>query len=338
MVNKLYVQIKEFIKKNYMYLLLYLVLFTTLTYPLPYYIYTGGGIMDVDGKIYVDKETKSKGSYNLCYVSEIIATIPTYLLSYVIDGWDLIPKKEISLTEKETREDILKRDQIDLESANQNAILTAFTKANMPYQITDTHHYIIYIDEESNTNLKIGDDIVAIEGIKVNTITDVTDILKNKKIGEKVSITVNSNNKEKEKYAVVRDEKNRKIIGIIFETIYDYQTVPKVEFKFSNSESGPSGGLMLTLALYDKLVDIDITKGYKISGTGTIDKDGNVGEIGGVKYKLRGAVKAKSDIFLVPNGSNYEECMKLMKKYNYDIKIIGVDTFDDAISKLMELE
>ena len=91
---------------------------------------------------------------------------------------------------------------------------------------------------------------------------------------------------------------------------------------------------MLSLALYDKLVDEDITKGYKIAGTGTIDKNGNVGEIGGVKYKLKGAVNAKSDIFMVPNGENYEECIKLKAKYNYDIEIIGVSTFKEAITEL----
>jgi PDZ domain-containing protein len=77
-----------------------------------------------------------------------------------------------------------------------------------------------------------------------------------------------------------------------------------------------------------------LSKGRNVVGTGTIDKDGNVGSIGGVKYKLIGAVKNKADIFLVPNGENYEEALKVKKEKNYDIKIVGVSTLKDAINEL----
>ena len=83
---------------------------------------------------------------------------------------------------------------------------------------------------------------------------------------------------------------------------------------FKGNESGPSGGLMLTIAIYDKLVSKDLTNGLKIVGTGTIDYDGNVGQIDGVSYKLKGAVKKGADIFIAPTGENYQECVKLKKK------------------------
>lgn len=90
---------------------------------------------------------------------------------------------------------------------------------------------------------------------------------------------------------------------------------------------------MFTLSIYNKLVDEDITKNRKVVGTGTIDLNGNVGEIGGVKYKLKGAVKSKADIFICPY-ENYDEAINLKNKYNYDIEIIKVSTFDEAIEKL----
>ena len=89
----------------------------------------------------------------------------------------------------------------------------------------------------------------------------------------------------------------------------------------------------MSLSIYNKLVDEDITKGRKIVGTGTIDTDGNVGEIGGVKYKLLGAVKSKADIFLVPY-ENYDEAIRYKNENNYDIKIIKVATFDEALNTL----
>ena len=94
---------------------------------------------------------------------------------------------------------------------------------------------------------------------------------------------------------------------------------------------------MTTLAIYDSLIEKDLTKGLKIVGTGTIDIEGNVGEIGGVKYKLKGVVNNKADIFFVPNGKNYEDAIKIKKEKGYNIKIVGVSTLDEAIEYLENL-
>lgn len=334
MLKKLYVKFIDFIKENYLILLFYLVFVSVMVYPLPYYIYTGGGIINVEDKIEVDTNNKITGSLNMCYVSEINATLPTYILSYIMPGWDLVPKEEVVLSNKEDNDDVLLRDKIYLSVANQSAILTAYSHANKDYKVIDKHNYVIYIDENSNTDLEIGDEILSIDGKNLSSIEDISTILLEKNVGDKVELKVKNGDKELTKYAIVRKVDNRKIIGLSFSTIYDYETNPEVKFNFSKSESGPSGGLMISLALYNKLVDYDITKGLKISGTGTIEEDGSVGEIGGVKYKLKGAVKADSDIFLVPNGENYDEAIKIKKENNYDIKVIGVDSFIDALNKL----
>ena len=70
-------------------------------------------------------------------------------------------------------------------------------------------------------------------------------------------------------------------------------------------------------------------------GTGTISSDGLVGEIGGVKYKLMGAVKKKADVFLCPK-DNYDEAIRLVKDKDYDIKVVSVNTIEDAINYLLK--
>ena len=60
----------------------------------------------------------------------------------------------------------------------------------------------------------------------------------------------------------------------------------------------------------------DITHGKKVVGTGTIDVYGNVGEIGGIKYKLMAASKKNADIVFVPE-ANYKEAKKIMDKEKY---------------------
>lgn len=337
MINKIYVEMKKFIKENYLVLLFGIVFMATILYPLPYYIYTGGGIINVKDKIHIENK-ETKGDFNLCYVEQINANIPTFLLSKLLSNWDSVSKEEVSLNDKEDIKDIYKRDKIYLEEANQNAIFVAYKKAGKSVNILDKHLYIIYLEEDSDTDLKIGDDILEIDGSKIDSLTDISKILDSYEVGSKLNIKVKRNGKEMMKYAIVHEKDDRKLIGIALTSIYDYEVDPKITFTFSNSESGPSGGFMVTLAIYNQLIDNDISNGLKIAGTGTIDIEGNVGSIGGVKYKLKGAVDSKSDIFLVPAGENYEEAIKYQKTYHYDIKIIGISTFEEAIEKLESMK
>ena len=82
---------------------------------------------------------------------------------------------------------------------------------------------------------------------------------------------------------------------------------------------------------FDK--EFDLTKGDIIAGTGVIYEDGSVGSIDGVKYKLKGAVKNKAKVFIVPS-ENYDEAVKLKKEHNYDIEIIEADNLHNVIEKL----
>ena len=65
----------------------------------------------------------------------------------------------------------------------------------------------------------------------------------------------------------------------------------------------------------------------------TIDIDGNIGEIDGIKYKIAGAVKNKMDIVLV-SPYNYEEAKKIVEENNYNIELVSVSTFKEAIEYL----
>ena len=94
---------------------------------------------------------------------------------------------------------------------------------------------------------------------------------------------------------------------------------------------------MMTLAIYNAITEYDITKGLMIAGTGTIDSVGNVGEIGGVTYKLAGAEKKGADIFLVPE-ANYEEALKYKKEHKFDIELVSISNFDEAIDYLKNKE
>ena len=96
---------------------------------------------------------------------------------------------------------------------------------------------------------------------------------------------------------------------------------------------GPSAGMMFTLEIIDSLTEEDITHGRRIAGTGTIDADGNVGAIGGMKQKTYGAIDAGAEYLLVPAG-NYDEAVAAAGD---DISVVRVETLDDAMTFLNSL-
>ncbi len=325
-------KIKNFIKENYKWLIIYIVTFLVLTYHLPYYLARPGGLIDVSKRIEIDDAYKVDGSFNLAYVSISKVNIVDYLLSYIINDWELIKKEDINVNH-ESDDETAFRDKLDLEEANQTAIILAYNKALKEVKINDNKLYVTYVDSLAKTDLKIKDEIISINGIDIKNKSDISKIIDNLNVGDKVDVEVINDGKHYIKTAEIINFENFKILGIMMGSIKDYQVSPDIKLKFTDSESGPSGGLMMTLAIYNYLTKEDLTKGKKIAGTGTIDEDGQVGMIDGVKYKIMGAVKAKADIFFVPT-LNYEEAIKVKKEKNYDIDIVKVDTLDEAIAYL----
>lgn len=333
MFNKLYDKVKEIFLKNYRFLILMITITILFTIKFPYTIDAPGGYINVTKRIEIDNGYESSGSFNMAYVSEVSATIPTLFYAWLNPNWD-ISKNEDILLENETVEDLLFRNKLALKEANNNAIMVAYRKAGFDYEIVEQKFYVAYLDTSSETDLKVGDLIIEVDGKKIADKNEISQIIASKNIGDEINFKVKNDNKNYERIARVKEIDNSKVVGIVIYELLELKTDPVIKIKSSSSESGPSGGLMTALAIYNSLVEEDITNGEIIIGTGTIDSKGNVGSIGGVKYKLLGAIKGKAKIFIVPNGENYLEAMELKEKKDYDIEIVGISTFDEALEFL----
>lgn len=336
MFTKVYEKIKDILRENYKQFIFLIIFIFVFTIKFPYYINAPGGLMDVTDRVVIEDSYKVEGSLNMAYVTEIRATIPTLIISLFNKNWDVLKEEDLTY-ENETIEDTYYRDHLLLEESVNNAIIVGFTKAGKKVEITSSKLLVTYVDEDALTDLKLGDEIISIDDIEITSTNDINEILSKKKENDEITLKVIRDGKELTTKATLRKEDDRLVIGILATEKKGIETIPNVELKFKKSESGPSGGLMTALAIYNYLTPNDITHGKTIVGTGTIDVNGNVGSIGGVKYKLKGAVKNNAEIFIVPNGKNYEESIKLKKENNYKIEIIGVDTIDDALNYLMDL-
>lgn len=333
MFTKIYEKIKSFMKENYLFVILLVLTFVITFVELPFEVEMPGGTIDLGNRVLVNgEETDIEGSFNMAYVTVSKGKIPYILLGLVLPDWDVVKKSDATY-ENESWADAEERSRLFLEQSKDYATVVAMDAADIAYEISNKVNYIVYIDPKAKTDLKVGDDIISINGKDIQDLDDVSAIIQKIEVGEKVTLEVNRDGKKVKAYAIVYENEDKHYIGISTITTFDIDSETKVEISSRSSESGSSGGLMMTLMVYNALTKQDLTHGKKIVGTGTISLNGDVGEIGGVKFKLMGAVEDKADIFLVPK-ENYDEAIKVKEDKGYDIEIVSVTTLRDAIDYL----
>jgi PDZ domain-containing protein len=102
----------------------------------------------------------------------------------------------------------------------------------------------------------------------------------------------------------------------------------QVKFDIPNT-GGPSGGLIFALGIIEKLDSAQLVNGRLIAGTGTINKKGEVGPIGGIEDKLIGAKRAGATLFLAP----IDNCIDITN-IPKGLQILAVSTLAEAVTLL----
>jgi hypothetical protein len=87
---------------------------------------------------------------------------------------------------------------------------------------------------------------------------------------------------------------------------------------------GPSAGLTYALAIADMLSARDYAAGRVIATTGTIEADGDVGPVGGVRQKAEAAEKAGAQLLVAPRG-------EVEEAPDANVPVRGVETLEQAL-------
>lgn len=197
--------------------------------------------------------------------------------------------------------------------------------------------------------LKADDRIVKVGEKQIETLTDVPKAV-DASNGSPIDVTVERDGTQQTfKLTPVRSSDNsRWILGAGLKQSYDLPA--HVQYNL-DGVGGPSAGLMLALGTVDKLSEGtlladedaggDPYRSY-ISGTGTIDADGKVGAIGGIKYKILATGRYGARYFLAPK-ENCDSIVKMQAQdpdlFNYyhagqvsgTMTVIPVSTLDEAV-------
>lgn len=214
---------------------------------------------------------------------------------------------------------------IVLSKEYRGAIVSAIT----PYAKTglDYSDIVIKVNDQSFTNIDEFRDLV----------TDFYDNNPNKEI----KFTIIRDDVQKEVYAsFITGDSGYIGLGVAF---YDYykldpeKSTPKFSIVDPYSSIGSSGGGMLSLSVYNALLPGDITQGKKIVGTGTIEIDGTIGNIAGVKQKIITANNYDIDIFFISE-TNYDVAKAEYDRIGATFTLVKVNNFMNIIEYLQNME
>lgn len=226
-----------------------------------------------------------------------------------------------------------------MRSSKETALLLAFDK--LGYDVVEHGEGALVIgvvpDLPADGVFEPGDVILRVDGTPVTTSAQAVAALAGRSPGESVRFTVLSltgNDQTREETVVLAErEGGGAVVGVNLQTY-----LPRFDFPFevdidSGAIGGPSAGLAFTLAVLDALTPGELTGGHTVAATGTIDIDGAVGPVGGVGQKTVAVKDAGATLFLVPSS----EVPVARSKAGNGLRVVGVDTLDDALRALADV-
>lgn len=326
--------------------LLFIVFVLAYIKPWPYMLYGPGSAEPVHTRVETGHKLDEKGAL-------LFTTVSTYsnpnIFSIIYAR--LNPRMEVKSEEAATSGATNLKAYRNLlawmrDSSEANALMAAYKVMNKPIDVKEQGVIVYALLPQSKARengLQEGDIITHADGKETKTAKVLSEYLSAKKPGDKVTVS-GTRGDEKFKATVpliAMAPSNRIGIGFQNDTVLKVTPPDPVKFDFADT-GGPSAGLMMTLEIVAQLTGDDLTRGYRIAGTGTISADGIVGQIGGINYKLMAADREKADYFLVPydvkNPSNWNLAEETVKDLKLKPKLIKVSTLQEALDFLKKLE
>jgi PDZ domain-containing protein len=190
--------------------------------------------------------------------------------------------------------------------------------------------YAFTKDSASEGVLEEGDVIIAANGTEVTDAGALREVV-NEGDGAPVELTIQRDGEEQTvsvtpKEAEV-DGETLWLIGITLTNDFDFPIDVTIQL---NNVGGPSAGMMFALGIIDTLTPDQLNGGETVAGTGTIDAEGVVGPIGGIRQKMWGALGAGADWFLAPA----DNCDEVVGHIPEGLRVFSVKTLDDSLAVL----
>lgn len=290
--------------------------------------FNGTDVIVIDGH----ETYPTEGNLNLTTVSVTTQDRKMYLIE-ALQGWlnpeDAVVPRESVYPADSSPDEVRARNAEQMVTSQQSAIAAALRELDIPIA---ERVFVDSITEGAPAlgKLEAGDAILAVDGEEVATGDDVVRLITAHQPGEVAQFTVEraGDQLDVDVETTAAADDGRAVVGISAKVGFDFPF--DVEVTLGEEIGGPSAGLMFALGIVDKLTPGPITGGAFIAGTGTIEPDGRVGEIGGIQQKIAGAHDAGATAFLVPAAN----CAAAVEADVSGIQLVKVETLADAVDSV----
>ncbi len=219
----------------------------------------------------------------------------------------------------------------DMEDSQQHATTAALRALGVPVRTVVVVRSVSKASPAAQV-LRAGDVLVSADGTAVSSTDVLRTLISRHRAGTAVRLVIRrAGNTIPVAVVTVTDrQQHRPVIGIEPGVMHVYPFHVRIGLK---DVGGPSAGLMFALGIIDKLTPGPLTGGRHIAGTGEIDDNGNVGEIGGIQQKIVAARRDGATVFLTPAGN----CADAVKARPAGLRLIKVTKLSDALASLHNL-
>jgi PDZ domain-containing protein len=298
---------------------------------LPYLAFSSGPVSDAADAIVasgIDTYPPEGELLMLTVVSQDVNIFET-MIAGIDPSIDLV-RKEAYRQPDESDEDYRKRVLQQMDDSQTRAITVALNHLGYEMVPVDVLITDLVPDKPAADILQIGDSINSFNGMEIVRSTDLTGALEGFQPGDTVDLEITREG-TRQTFQVELAERDDDTGGAMIGIVVGELTEPPFPVSIQAANvGGPSAGMMHALAIIDILTPGELTKGHIVAGTGTIQYDGSVGSIGGIRQKVVGAEAAGAEYILVPQG-NHEQA--LTAEYE-SIEIVPVGTLQEAIDFL----
>jgi PDZ domain-containing protein len=181
--------------------------------------------------------------------------------------------------------------------------------------------------EPADGIIEKGDRITSVNGTAVTDYGELQDLIAKNGSERPVELGLTRDGTAMTLQVTPRQRDDAAVIGVLVTTDYTFPFDVSIQL---DDVGGPSAGMMFALGIIEKLGPGELTGGENIAGTGTIDAQGMVGPIGGIRQKLYGAERAGADYFLAPE----RNCDEVTGHVPDGLDVFAVSTLDDSLAVL----
>jgi Lon-like protease len=170
-----------------------------------------------------------------------------------------------------------------------------------------------------------GDVIRSVDGEEVHSVDELRTALREHGTDSPAEIGIVRDGESLSVEATPAANGENAVLGVGVRMRYEFPIDVEIQL---NDVGGPSAGMMFALGIVDMLTPGAMTGGERVAGTGSIDSDGTVGPIGGIRQKLWGALDADADWFLAPESN----CDEVVGNVPDGLEVFAVGTLEEARS------